>query len=40
MWIWSAMQPNDDYLREPQRFRSGELGRVADLPIGVERPHN
>jgi hypothetical protein len=28
-----------DYLREPQRFRSGELGRVADLPIGVERLH-
>jgi 2-hydroxychromene-2-carboxylate isomerase len=26
-----------DYLREPQRFQTGELGRVADLPIGVER---
>jgi 2-hydroxychromene-2-carboxylate isomerase len=26
-----------DYLREPQRFQVGELGRVADLPIGVER---
>jgi 2-hydroxychromene-2-carboxylate isomerase len=28
-----------DYLRDPQRFRSGEFGRVAALPIGVERPH-
>ncbi len=26
-----------DYLREPQRFRSGEFGRVAALPIGAER---
>ena len=25
-----------DYLREPQRFRSGEFGRVAALPIGAE----
>jgi len=27
-----------DYLREPQQFWSGERGRVADLPIGIERP--
>jgi 2-hydroxychromene-2-carboxylate isomerase len=27
-----------DYLRDPQRFASGELGRVTTLPIGVERP--
>jgi hypothetical protein len=27
-----------DYLRDPQRFASGELGRVATLPVGVERP--
>ncbi|MGO9992740.1 MAG: 2-hydroxychromene-2-carboxylate isomerase [Steroidobacteraceae bacterium] len=26
-----------DYLREPQRFRSGEFGRVGALPIGAER---
>jgi 2-hydroxychromene-2-carboxylate isomerase len=27
-----------DYLRDPQRFGSGEFARVAALPIGVERP--
>jgi 2-hydroxychromene-2-carboxylate isomerase len=27
-----------DYLREPQRFRSGEFARVTDLPVGIERP--
>jgi 2-hydroxychromene-2-carboxylate isomerase len=27
-----------DYLRDPQRFARGELGRVVKLPIGVERP--
>jgi 2-hydroxychromene-2-carboxylate isomerase len=26
-----------DYLREPQRFSSGEFARVASLPIGAER---
>jgi 2-hydroxychromene-2-carboxylate isomerase len=38
-WGADATDMVIDYLREPQRFRSGELGRVADLPIGVERPH-
>jgi hypothetical protein len=27
-----------DYLRDPQRFASGELGRLATLPVDVERP--
>jgi 2-hydroxychromene-2-carboxylate isomerase len=27
-----------DYLHDPQRFWSGEFGRVAALPTGVERP--
>lgn len=38
-WGADATDMVIDYLREPQRFRSGELGRVADLPIGVERLH-
>ena len=37
-WGADATDMVIDYLREPQRFRSGELGRVADRPIGVERP--
>ena len=38
-WGADATDMVVDYLREPQRFSSGELGRVASLPIGVERPH-
>lgn len=37
-WGADATDMVIDYLREPQRFRSGELGRIADLPVGVERP--
>ena len=36
-WGFDATGMVVDYLRDPQRFRMGELGRVADLPIGVER---
>jgi predicted DsbA family dithiol-disulfide isomerase len=36
--FWSADSTDMvvDYLREPQRFRSGEFGRVGALPIGAE----
>ncbi len=37
-WGADAMGMVIDYLREPLRFKSGELGRVVNLPIGVERP--
>lgn len=26
-----------DYLRDPERFRTGEYARVADLPVGAQR---
>ena len=37
-WGADATEMMLDYLRNPQRFASGELGRVATLPVGVERP--
>lgn len=37
-WGADATDMMLDYLREPQRFASGELGRVTTLPVGVERP--
>jgi hypothetical protein len=37
-WGVDATEMMLDYLRNPQRFASGELGRVATLPVGVERP--
>jgi 2-hydroxychromene-2-carboxylate isomerase len=37
-WGADATDMVIDYLREPQRFRSGEFERVANLPVGVERP--
>jgi 2-hydroxychromene-2-carboxylate isomerase len=37
-WGADATDMMLDYLRDPQRFASGELGRVATLPVGVERP--
>jgi 2-hydroxychromene-2-carboxylate isomerase len=37
-WGADATDMMLDYLRDPQRFTSGELGRVATLPVGVERP--
>lgn len=37
-WGLDATGMAVDYLSEPQRFSSGELGRVANLPIGTERP--
>ena len=37
-WGTDATDMMLDYLRDPQRFASGELGRLATLPIGVERP--
>jgi 2-hydroxychromene-2-carboxylate isomerase len=37
-WGADATEMILDYLRDPQRFASGELGRVVTLPVGVERP--
>ena len=37
-WGADATDMMLDYLRDPQRFASGELGRVVTLPVGVERP--
>jgi 2-hydroxychromene-2-carboxylate isomerase len=37
-WGADATDMMLDYLRDPLRFASGELGRVATLPVGVERP--
>ncbi|MEA3161390.1 MAG: hypothetical protein QOD95_2938 [Gammaproteobacteria bacterium] len=37
-WGADATDMVIDYLREPQRFRSGEFERIANLPVGVERP--
>jgi 2-hydroxychromene-2-carboxylate isomerase len=37
-WGAEATEMILDYLRDPQRFASGELGRVVTLPVGVERP--
>jgi 2-hydroxychromene-2-carboxylate isomerase len=38
-WGADATDMMLDYLRDPQRFASGELGRVVALPVGVERPN-
>jgi hypothetical protein len=37
-WGADATEMILDYLRGPQRFARGELGRMATLPVGVERP--
>jgi 2-hydroxychromene-2-carboxylate isomerase len=37
-WGVDATEMMLDYLRDPQRFARGELGRVATLPVGVQRP--
>jgi 2-hydroxychromene-2-carboxylate isomerase len=37
-WGADATDMMLDYLRDPQRFARGELGRVTTLPVGVERP--
>jgi 2-hydroxychromene-2-carboxylate isomerase len=39
-WGADATDMMLDYLRDPQRFASGELGRVVTLPVGVERPRS
>jgi 2-hydroxychromene-2-carboxylate isomerase len=39
-WGADATDMVIDYLRDPQRFSRGELGRIANLPIGVERAAN
>jgi 2-hydroxychromene-2-carboxylate isomerase len=36
-WGYDATAMALDYLRDPERFRKGELGRVAELPVGVSR---
>lgn len=36
-WGADATDMAIDYLRDPRRFQSGELGRAVDVPIGVER---
>ena len=38
IWGFDATGMAIEYLADPGRFASGELGRVAALPIGTERP--
>mgnify|MGYP003348071813 CR=1 FL=1 len=38
IWGFDATGMAIEYLANPGRFASGELGRVAALPIGTERP--
>jgi 2-hydroxychromene-2-carboxylate isomerase len=37
VWGYDSTQMALEYLREPARFKSGEMRRVTELPIGVSR---
>jgi 2-hydroxychromene-2-carboxylate isomerase len=36
-WGYDATEMVGDYLRDPTRFRTGEMARVQSLPVGAQR---